>query len=72
MGFGDSPQYIQGRSFKKRIECIIRTSRALEHMYINNLQFFILMVPKHGIFPLLEGHNLLVKEKGGHCEYRGL
>ena len=37
MGFGDSPQYIKGRGFKRRIECIIGISRALEHMLINNL-----------------------------------
>ena len=28
--------------------------------------------PKHNIFPRLSGHNPPVKEKGGHCEYRGL
>ena len=45
---------------------------AFKHMRINNLQFSILRVPKHSIFPQLEGHNPPVKEKGGHCEYRGL
>ena len=65
MDFGDSPQYIQGRSFKRCIECIIGISSALEHMHINNLQFSILRVPKHSIFPRLEGHNPPVKEKMG-------
>ena len=64
MDFGDSPQYIQGRGFKRRIERIIEISRVLEHMRINNLQFFILRVPKHSIFPRLEGHNPPVKKKG--------
>ena len=72
MDFGDSPQYIQGKGFKRRIECIIRISRALEHMLINNLQFSILRVSKHSIFPRLEEHNPPIKEKLGHCEYRGL
>ena len=51
MNFGDLPQYIQGRGFKRCIECIIGISRALERMHINNLQFSILKVPKHCIFP---------------------
>ena len=72
MNFGDSPQYIQGRDFKRRIKCITGISHALEHMRINNLQFSILKVLKHSIFPRLEGHNPLIKEKGGHCESRDL
>ena len=47
--FGDSPN-ILGSGFKKRIECIIEISRALEHRRINNLQFSILRVLKHNIF----------------------
>ena len=65
MDLGNSPQYILGKGFKGRIECIIGISHTLEHMRINNLQFSILRVPKHSIFPRLEGHNPSVKEKGG-------
>ena len=63
MNFGDSPQYTQGRDFKRRIECIIGISRTLEHMRINNLQLSILRVSKHCIFPRLEGHNPPVEKK---------
>ena len=65
MNFGDLPHYIQGRGFKRRIECIIGISHELEHMRINNLQFSILKVPKHRIFPRLKGHNPLVEKKKG-------
>ena len=72
---GIHPNLYRGGASKGALNALFGISRAtdaLEHMRINNLQFFILRVPKHSIFPRLEGHNPLVEKKWGHCEYHGL